>query len=92
VIVKGTNFQVKVWEALVRIPPGCAASYEEIASRIGARKAVRAVGSAIARNPVAFLIPCHRVIRKTGAFGEYGWGPARKKAMLAWEAAASGRG
>ena len=92
VIVRGTNFQVKVWEALLRIPPGCAASYEEIAARIGARKAVRAVGSAIARNPVAFLIPCHRVIRKTGAFGEYGWGPARKKAMLAWEAATSGRG
>jgi AraC family transcriptional regulator of adaptative response/methylated-DNA-[protein]-cysteine methyltransferase len=92
VIVRGTNFQVKVWEALLRIPPGCAASYEEIAARIGARRAVRAVGSAIARNPVAFLIPCHRVIRKMGAFGEYGWGPARKKAMLAWEAATSGRG
>lgn len=87
VIVRGTNFQVKVWEALVRIPPGYAASYEEIASRIGARRAVRAVGSAIGRNPVAFLIPCHRVLRKTGDFGEYGWGPARKKAILAWEAA-----
>jgi AraC family transcriptional regulator of adaptative response/methylated-DNA-[protein]-cysteine methyltransferase len=87
VIVKGTNFQVKVWEALVRTPPGCAASYEEIAARIGAPAAVRAVGSAIARNPVAFLVPCHRVIRKTGAFGEYRWGPARKKAILAWEAA-----
>ncbi|HAM32066.1 MAG: 6-O-methylguanine DNA methyltransferase [Deltaproteobacteria bacterium GWB2_65_81] len=92
VIVKGTNFQVKVWEALVRIPPGRAASYEEIAARIDAPGAVRAVGNALARNPVAFLIPCHRVIRKTGAFGEYRWGAARKKAILAWEAAASGRG
>jgi AraC family transcriptional regulator of adaptative response/methylated-DNA-[protein]-cysteine methyltransferase len=88
VIVKGTNFQVKVWEALVRIPPGCVASYEEIASRIDAPRAVRAVGTALARNPVAFLIPCHRVIRKTGAFGKYRSGAARKKAILAWEAAA----
>ena len=87
VIVKGTNFQVKVWEALVRIPPGCAVSYEEIAARIGSPGAVRAVGTALGRNPVAFLIPCHRVIRKTGAFGNYGGGPARKKAILAWEAA-----
>jgi AraC family transcriptional regulator of adaptative response/methylated-DNA-[protein]-cysteine methyltransferase len=87
VIVKGTNFQVKVWEALVRIPPGCAASYEGIAARIGSPGAARAVGKALARNPVGFLIPCHRVIRKTGAFGDYRWGPARKKAILAWEAA-----
>jgi len=87
VIVKGTNFQVKVWEALVRIPPGCAASYEDIAVRIGSPGAVRAVGNAVGRNPVAFLIPCHRVIRKTGAFGNYGGGAARKKAILAWEAA-----
>jgi AraC family transcriptional regulator of adaptative response/methylated-DNA-[protein]-cysteine methyltransferase len=87
VIVKGTNFQIKVWEALLRIPPGCAASYEDIAARIGAPRAVRAVGSALARNPVAFLIPCHRVIRKTGAFGNYGGGAARKKAILGWEAA-----
>jgi len=81
-----------VWEALVRIPPGRVASYEEIAARIDAPGAVRAVGNALARNPVAFLIPCHRVIRKTGAFGNYRWGPARKKAILAWEAATSGRG
>ena len=87
VIVRGTNFQVKVWEALVRIPPGCAVSYEQVASRIGAPTSARPVGSAIARNPVAFLIPCHRVIRKTGDFGEYGSGSARKKAILAWEAA-----
>lgn len=85
--VKGTNFQVKVWEALVRIPPGFAVSYEDVASRIGDPKAVRAVGTAVGRNPVAFLIPCHRVIRKTGAFGYYGGGTARKMALLAWEGA-----
>ena len=85
--VKGTNFQVKVWEALVRIPPGFAVSYEDVAARIGDPKAVRAVGTAVGRNPVAFLIPCHRVIRKTGAFGNYGGGTARKMAILAWEGA-----
>ncbi|GAB4366209.1 MAG: bifunctional helix-turn-helix domain-containing protein/methylated-DNA--[protein]-cysteine S-methyltransferase [Deltaproteobacteria bacterium] len=91
VVVRGTDFQIRVWEALLRIPPGCVASYEEIAVRIGSPAAVRAVGSAVGKNPVAFLIPCHRVIRKTGAFGNYGGGPARKKAMLAWEAAQSGQ-
>jgi len=85
--VKGTNFQVRVWEALVRIPPGFAVCYEDIAARIDAPGAVRAVGNAVARNPVAFLIPCHRVIRKSGAFGGYRWGPARKRSILAWEAA-----
>jgi len=85
--VKGTNFQVKVWEALVRIPPGFVVSYEEVAARIGDPKAVRAVGTAVGRNPVAFLIPCHRVIRKTGAFGNYGGGKARKMAILGWEGA-----
>jgi AraC family transcriptional regulator of adaptative response/methylated-DNA-[protein]-cysteine methyltransferase len=87
VFVQGTNFQVKVWEALVRIPPGSARTYENIAIGVGSPRAVRAVGSAVARNPVGFLIPCHRVIRKTGAFGDYHWGAARKKAILAWEAA-----
>ena len=87
VFVRGTNFQIKVWEALVRIPPGCALSYADVAAAVGAPGAARAVGSAVARNPVAFLIPCHRVIRKTGAFGDYRWGAARKKAILAWEAA-----
>jgi len=72
VVVKGTNFQIKVWEALLRIPAGRVASYEEIAARIDAPRAVRAVGNAVGRNPVAFLIPCHRVLRKTGAFGGYG--------------------
>lgn len=83
----GTNFQVRVWEALVRIPAGAAVCYQDLAAAIGAPAATRAVASAVAANPVAFLIPCHRVIRKTGAFGEYHWGTTRKQALLAWEAA-----
>jgi AraC family transcriptional regulator of adaptative response/methylated-DNA-[protein]-cysteine methyltransferase len=86
-IVQGTNFQVKVWEALLTIPPGAAASYQEIAQKIGAPLATRAVGTAVGQNPVAYLIPCHRVIRKSGAIGDYRWGAARKKALLGWEAA-----
>jgi AraC family transcriptional regulator, regulatory protein of adaptative response / methylated-DNA-[protein]-cysteine methyltransferase len=90
VVVRGTNFQVRVWEALVRIPPGFVVSYEDVAARVDAPRAVRAVGTAVGSNPVAYLIPCHRVIRKSGAFGNYGGGTARKKAMLAWEAARFG--
>jgi len=86
-LLRGTNFQMKVWEALLRVPPGSVTCYEDIAARIGKPKAVRAVGSAVARNPVAYLIPCHRVIRKIGVFGDYHWGGTRKKALLAWEAA-----
>ena len=82
VLVRGTNFQVRVWEALLRIPPGSVSTYEDIASSMGQAGAVRAVGTAIGRNPVAYLIPCHRVIRKTGAFGSYHWGPERKVAIL----------
>lgn len=85
-LVRGTNFQVKVWRALLQIPVGSVASYEDIATAIGSPKAVRAVGTAVGRNPVAFLIPCHRVIRTTGALGGYRWGLPRKRAMLAWEA------
>ncbi|MGE5248549.1 MAG: methylated-DNA--[protein]-cysteine S-methyltransferase [Verrucomicrobiota bacterium] len=91
VIVKGTNFQVKVWEALLRIPPGFVVSYEDVAAWIRAPRAARAVGSAVAANPVAYLVPCHRVIRKTGAYGNYGGGTARKKAMLARESALRAR-
>jgi len=87
---RGTNFQIKVWEALLRIPPGRVASYEAIAQRIRAPRAVRAVANAVAHNPVAWLIPCHRVIRKSGALGGYRWGETRKKALLAWEAAQAG--
>ena len=85
-LVRGTNFQVKVWRALLQIPVGSVATYEDIATAIGTPNAVRAVGTAIGRNPVAFLIPCHRVIRTTGALGGYRWGLPRKRAMLAWEA------
>lgn len=85
--LRGTNFQIKVWQALLEIPPGAVASYEKIAECIGKPSAARAVGTAIAQNPVAFVIPCHRVIRKVGAIGGYHWGEARKRAMLAWEAA-----
>jgi AraC family transcriptional regulator of adaptative response/methylated-DNA-[protein]-cysteine methyltransferase len=88
-LVRGTNFQVKVWEALLRIPLGRVASYEDVAHSLDAPRATRAVASAVAQNPIGFLIPCHRVIRKTGAFGEYRWGAARKQALLGWEAARS---
>jgi len=84
--LKDTNFQVKTWQALLNIPRGMVSSYEDIARQIGKPTAVRAV----ARNPVAFLIPCHRVIRKTGAVGGYRWGSVRKKAILAWETASKG--
>lgn len=86
-VLKGTNFQIKVWEALLRIPPGFLASYEQIAQFIGQPRAVRAVGNAVASNPVAYLIPCHRVIRKMGHWGNYQWQSSRKKAMIGWEAA-----
>ncbi len=86
VMIAGTNFQIKVWEALLRIPMGTVVSYEDIAISIGFPKAVRAVGNAVGKNPVSFIIPCHRVVRKTAEFGNYGGGPARKKAMLGWEA------
>ena len=85
--LRGTNFQLKVWEALLRFPAGGVTTYEQIATAIGSPSATRAVGAAVGANPVAYLIPCHRVIRKTGAFGNYRWGPARKRAMLGWEAA-----
>jgi AraC family transcriptional regulator, regulatory protein of adaptative response / methylated-DNA-[protein]-cysteine methyltransferase len=84
--LRGTNFQVKVWEALLAIPPGRLTTYEAIARKIGDPNALRAVGSAVGRNPIAFLIPCHRVIRKTGELGGYHWGLPRKRLILAWEA------
>jgi AraC family transcriptional regulator, regulatory protein of adaptative response / methylated-DNA-[protein]-cysteine methyltransferase len=89
VIVRGTNFQVQVWQALLRIPSGSVLAYEDVARLIGRPRAVRAVGQAVAHNPVSYLIPCHRVIQKSGAFGNYGGGLMRKRAILAWEAARS---
>jgi AraC family transcriptional regulator of adaptative response/methylated-DNA-[protein]-cysteine methyltransferase len=88
IYLRGTNFQMKVWEALLRIPAGSATTYEGLASRIGQPRAARAVGSALARNPVAYLIPCHRVLRKSGGFGSYRYRPERKLAMLLRESAA----
>jgi len=85
----GTNFQLKVWEALLRIPSGAATTYGDIARRIGRPSAARAVAGAVAANPVAWLIPCHRVLRSVGTLGGYRWGIKRKRAMLGWEAARS---
>ncbi len=84
-LLRGTNFQIKVWEALLRIPGGHLLSYGDVARIAGDSNASRAVGSALAANPIAFLIPCHRVIRSSGAFGEYRWGSERKMAILGWE-------
>jgi len=83
--VRGTNFQIKVWEALLQIPEGMVLTYEDVARTIGSPGAVRAVGSAVAKNPISYLIPCHRVIRKLGEYGNYQGGKARKQALLAWE-------
>jgi AraC family transcriptional regulator of adaptative response/methylated-DNA-[protein]-cysteine methyltransferase len=88
-MVQGTNFQLKVWEALLTIPQGSVTTYQQIANSIGNPKAVRAVGTAVGDNPIAYLIPCHRVIRKEGILGEYRWGSLRKKALIGWEAAKS---
>jgi AraC family transcriptional regulator of adaptative response/methylated-DNA-[protein]-cysteine methyltransferase len=86
-LVMGTNFQLKVWGALLRIPAGSLISYEGIGEMIAAPQASRAIGSAIGSNCISYLIPCHRVIRKTGIVGGYRWGEARKRALLGWEAA-----
>lgn len=83
----GAPFQIKVWEALLSIPSGQVTTYSDIASAIGSPRAVRAVGTAVGRNPISFLIPCHRALRKSGALGGYHWGLPVKRAMLAWEAA-----
>ena len=85
--VRGTNFQIKVWEALLRIPFGERRTYQDIANEIGNPKGVRAVASAIANNKISFLIPCHRVIAKSGKIHQYRWGSLRKKALLGWESA-----
>jgi AraC family transcriptional regulator, regulatory protein of adaptative response / methylated-DNA-[protein]-cysteine methyltransferase len=85
--VKGTNFQIKVWEALLAIPFGAAVTYQAVADHIGSPGATRAVGTAIGKNPIAYIIPCHRVIRKMGDFGNYAGGRARKIALIGWESA-----
>jgi len=85
--LRGTNFQIKVWEALLRLSPGQVTSYESLAEQVCTSRAARAVGNAVAHNPVAYLIPCHRVLQKSGNFGNYHYGPVRKKAILGWEMA-----
>jgi len=85
--VSGTNFQISVWRALLRIPPGKVASYAQVAGAIGRPESARAVGRANGANPVAFLIPCHRVIQQSGHLGGYHWGETRKQAIHAWESA-----
>ncbi|NQV81826.1 MAG: methylated-DNA--[protein]-cysteine S-methyltransferase, partial [Alphaproteobacteria bacterium] len=88
-LLKGTNFQIRVWEALLAIPAGHTTTYEALGSRLGLPRHGRAVGNAVAHNAISWLVPCHRVIRKTGIVHHYRWGGARKRAMLAWEAARS---
>ncbi|MEM6451301.1 MAG: methylated-DNA--[protein]-cysteine S-methyltransferase [Cyanobacteria bacterium P01_D01_bin.105] len=90
-LVKGTNFQIQVWRALLQIPSGGLTTYKTIADLIERPKAVRAVGTAIGKNPIGYLIPCHRVIRSSGELGSYRWGPNRKQSILGWEAARSNR-
>jgi AraC family transcriptional regulator, regulatory protein of adaptative response / methylated-DNA-[protein]-cysteine methyltransferase len=87
--LRGTNFQLKVWQALLMIPYGKLVSYGKIAAMVGAPNTHRAVGSAIGRNPMAYLIPCHRVIKRLGVFGEYRWGHVRKQAIIGWEGSAT---
>lgn len=87
-LLRGTNFQVKVWEALLTVPPGDAVSYRTLAGMTGNPRAQRAVGTALAHNRIALLIPCHRVIRESGDIGQYRWGSERKSALLAYESAA----
>ena len=86
-LVMGTNFQIKVWEALLKIPPGTLVCYQAIGQSIGRPSASRAIGAAVGRNAIGYLIPCHRVIQKSRMLGGYRWGPVRKQAIVAWEAA-----
>jgi len=85
-LVKGTNFQIQVWRALLQLPFGAIATYQTIAQMVARPTAARAVGNAIGKNPIGYLIPCHRVIRESGELGGYGWGVDRKTVMLGWEA------
>ena len=86
-LLRGTNFQLKVWQALLKIPEGSLVSYQQLAEQLGSPAASRAIGNAVGRNPVAYLIPCHRVLRSNGELGGYRWGTERKKALLGRELA-----
>jgi len=85
--LKGSDFQIRVWKTLLDVPSGGLTTYAKLAEKAGYTGAARAVGTAVAKNPVAFLIPCHRVIRASGETGQYHWGPVRKHAIIGWEAA-----
>ncbi len=85
VVLIGTDFEVRVWETLLKIPMGRASTYSDVASKINSPKASRAVGAAVGRNPISFVVPCHRVLGKSGALTGYHWGITRKRAMLGWE-------
>jgi AraC family transcriptional regulator of adaptative response/methylated-DNA-[protein]-cysteine methyltransferase len=86
-LVKGTNFQVRIWQALLTLPPGAVTTYGQLAHHVGEPRSARAVGNAVGANAIAWLIPCHRVIRESGDLSHYRWGETRKTAMLGWEAA-----
>jgi AraC family transcriptional regulator of adaptative response/methylated-DNA-[protein]-cysteine methyltransferase len=86
VVLIGTDFEVRVWETLLKIPMGRAMTYSDIAGRVGAINAARAVGAAVGKNPLSFVVPCHRVLGRDGALTGYHWGLTRKRAMLGWEA------
>jgi AraC family transcriptional regulator of adaptative response/methylated-DNA-[protein]-cysteine methyltransferase len=88
IVFIGTDFEIRVWETILRIPFGKASTYSDIASHIGKPKAARAVGSAVGKNPISFVVPCHRVLEKSGGLGGYHWGLTRKRAILGWEAGA----
>ena len=86
VVLIGSDFEVRVWERLIEIPVGAATTYSDVAARIGSPKAARAVGAAVGRNPISFVVPCHRVLGKSGGLTGYHWGLTRKQAILGWEA------
>jgi AraC family transcriptional regulator, regulatory protein of adaptative response / methylated-DNA-[protein]-cysteine methyltransferase len=88
IVFIGSDFEIRVWETILRIPFGRASTYSDIASHIGKPKAARAVGSAVGKNPISFVVPCHRVLEKSGGLGGYHWGLTRKRAILGWEAGA----
>jgi len=90
VVLIGTDFQIRVWEGLLKLPVGSATTYSELASQVGKPQAPRAVGAAVGRNPISFVVPCHRVVGKSGALTGYHWGLTRKRAMLGWEAGITG--
>ncbi len=85
-VLIGTDFEVRVWDALLRLPPGQAITYSDLAAHVCSPAAARAVGSAVGRNPISFVVPCHRVLRKDGGLGGYHWGITRKQAIIGWEA------